>query len=186
MWVSSQLFYSFLLLSTRGSSSSSLSAIKVVSSAYQRFLIFLPAILILACVSSSPTFLMMHSAYKLNKQGDNIQTWHTPFPIWKSVVPCPVLTVASWLAYWFLRRQIRWSVIPISWRIFHILLWYTQSKALAQSLKQKQMFFWNSLAFLMIQRMLAIWSLTSLPFLNPIDTFLFKHRICIVWWFFRV
>ena len=45
---------------------------------------------------SSPAFLMMYSAYKLNKQGDNIQPWHTPFPIWKkSVVPCPVLTVAS-------------------------------------------------------------------------------------------
>ena len=29
------------------------------------------------------------------------------------------------------------------------------------------MFFWNSLAFLMIQRMLAIWSLGPLPFLNP-------------------
>ena len=29
------------------------------------------------------------------------------------------------------------------------------------------MFFWNSLAFLMIQRMLAIWSLVPLPFLNP-------------------
>ena len=25
------------------------------------------------CVSSSPAFLMMYSAYKLNKQGDNIQ-----------------------------------------------------------------------------------------------------------------
>jgi len=40
----------------------------------------------------------MYSAYKLNKQGDNIQPWRTPFPVWnKSVVPCPVLTVASWL-----------------------------------------------------------------------------------------
>ena len=29
------------------------------------------------------------------------------------------------------------------------------------------MFFWNSLAFSMIQRMLAIWSLIPLPFLNP-------------------
>ena len=29
------------------------------------------------------------------------------------------------------------------------------------------MFFWNSLAFLMLQRMLAIWSLFPLPFLNP-------------------
>ena len=31
----------------------------------------------------------MYSAYKLNKQGDNIQPWRTPFPIWnQSVVPC--------------------------------------------------------------------------------------------------
>ena len=29
------------------------------------------------------------------------------------------------------------------------------------------MFFWNSLAFLMIQRLLAIWSLVPLPFLKP-------------------
>src|SRR5574341_606737 len=50
-------------------SSSSLSAIRVVSSAYLRLLIFLPAILIPTCVSSSPAFLMMYSAYKLNKQG---------------------------------------------------------------------------------------------------------------------
>ena len=54
-------------------SSSSIYAIKLVSSAYLRLLIFLPAILIPACVSSSPAFLMMYSAYKLNKQGDNIQ-----------------------------------------------------------------------------------------------------------------
>jgi len=32
------------------------------------------------------------------------------------------------------------------------------------------MFFWNSLAFLMIQQMLAIWSLVPLPFLNPVWT----------------
>ena len=51
-------------------SSSSLSAIRVVSSAYLRLLIFLPAILIPACASSSPAFLMMHCAYKLNKKDD--------------------------------------------------------------------------------------------------------------------
>ena len=96
-------------------SSSSLSAIRVVSSAYVRLLIFFPGILIPACASSSPGFLMMYSAYKLNKQGGSIQPWHTPFPIWKqSVVPCLVLTVASWPAYRFLRRQVRWSDIPIS------------------------------------------------------------------------
>ena len=105
-------------------SSSSLSAIRVVSSAYLRLLIFLPAILIPACASSSLAFHMMYSAYKLNKQGDNIQPWCTPFSIWnQSVVPCPVLTVGSWSAYRFLNRWVRWSGILISWRIFHSLLW---------------------------------------------------------------
>ena len=86
------------------------SAIRVVSSAYMRLLIFLAAILIPACASSSPAFLLMYSAYKLNKQGDNIQPWRT---IWnQSVVPCPVLTAASWPAYRFLKRQVRWSGIP--------------------------------------------------------------------------
>ena len=42
-------------------SSSLLSPIRVVSSAYLRLLIFLPAILIPACASSSPGFLMMYS-----------------------------------------------------------------------------------------------------------------------------
>ena len=50
-----------------------LSAIKVVSSADLRLLIFLLAILIPACASSSLAFRMMCSAYKLNKQGHNIQ-----------------------------------------------------------------------------------------------------------------
>ena len=110
----------------------SLSAVSVVSSAYLRLLIFLPAIVIQPCASSSPAFLRMYSAQKLNKQGDNIQPWCTPFPIWNHyVVPCPLLTVASWPAYRFLRRQVRWSGIPISFRIFHSLLSSTQSKALA-------------------------------------------------------
>ena len=104
---------------------SSLSPTRVVSSAHLRLLIFLPAILIPACASSSPVFLMMYSAHKLNKQGDSIQPWCTPFPIWNQSVPCPILTVASWPAYRFLRRQVRWSDIPISFRIFHSLLWST-------------------------------------------------------------
>ena len=113
-------------------SSSSLSAIRVVSSAHLRLLLFLQTILIPACASSSSALLMLYSAYKLNKQGDNMQTWRTPFPIWnQSVVLCPVLTVASWPAYTFLKRQARWSDIPISFRIFHSLLWSTQSKVLA-------------------------------------------------------
>ena len=105
-------------------SSSSPSAIRVVSSTYLRLLIFLLAILIPAYASSSPKFCMMYSACKLNKQNDNIQPWYTPFPIWnQSFVPCPILTVASWPAYRLLRRQVRWCGIPISLRIFQSLLW---------------------------------------------------------------
>ena len=77
-------------------SSSSLSAIRVMLSAYLRLLIFLPVILIPACASPSPAFLKMYSAYKFNKQGNNIQAWSNPSPIWNpSVDPCPILTVAS-------------------------------------------------------------------------------------------
>ena len=111
--------------------SSSLYAIRAVSSAYLRLLIFLPTILIPACASSSPAFLMMYSAYKLNKQGDNIQPWCTPFTIWNQcVVSCLVQTVASWPVYRFIKRQVSWSGIPISFRIFHSFLLSTPSKAL--------------------------------------------------------
>ena len=67
-----------------------------MSSGYLRLLIFLPAILIPAwCTLHISWCSMMYSAYKLNKQGDNIQPWCTPFLIWnQSVVPCPVPTVA--------------------------------------------------------------------------------------------
>ena len=79
----------------------------MVSSAYL-ILIFPHAILIPVCASSSLAFHMMYSECKLNKQGDNIQPWCTPFPIWnQSIVPCMVLTVASWPAYRFLRRQVK-------------------------------------------------------------------------------
>ena len=102
------------------------SALRVVSTAYLRLLIFLPAISIPAWASSRLAFLMMYSAYKLSKQGDNIQPWCIPFQIWnQSVVPSPVVTVASWPAYRFLKRQVRWSGIPISWRIFQFVVIHT-------------------------------------------------------------
>ena len=53
--------------------SSLVSDIRVVSYEYLRLLIFLPAILMPACASCSLAFRMMYSAYKLNKQVDNIQ-----------------------------------------------------------------------------------------------------------------
>ena len=76
--------------------SSSLSAIKVVLSAYLKLPVFLLAFLIPSCASPSLAFRMTYSVYKLSKQGDNIQSCHTPFPIVKqSIVPCLVLTVVA-------------------------------------------------------------------------------------------
>ena len=48
-------------------SSFSRSAIREVLFAYLRLLLFLPAILILVCASSSPAFHVMYTAYKINK-----------------------------------------------------------------------------------------------------------------------
>ena len=109
--------FSYFTFIKRHFSLSLLCAIRLVSSEYLSLLIFPLAILILACASSSPACLM---------QGDNIQLWRTAFPIWKqSVVPCPVLAVASWPAYRFLRSQLRWSGIPISLRIFLFVVIHT-------------------------------------------------------------
>ena len=57
-----------------------------------------------------------------------------------------ILTVACWPAYRFLRRQVRWSGIPISFRIFHSLLWFMQSKALEQKdvFLKLFLFWWSS------------------------------------------
>ena len=64
--------YSFTFI--KGLFSSSLSAIRVVSSAYLRLLIFLPIILIPVCASSSLAFHMMYSAY------NSIQLCPSNFP----------------------------------------------------------------------------------------------------------
>ena len=97
----------------------------VISSVYLRLLIFLLAIWFQLVLHPARHF-MRYSAYKLNKQSGNIQPWHTPFPIWnQSIVPCPFLTVSSWPAHRFLRRQVWCSGIPISWRIFQFVVIHT-------------------------------------------------------------
>ena len=48
------------------------------------------------------------------------------FPIWNQpIISCPVVTVASSPEYKFCRRQVRWSSIPISWRIFQFVVIHT-------------------------------------------------------------
>ena len=129
-WVTSLTHQEFTLIKNLFSSSS-LSAIIVLSYASLRLLLFLLEALIPAYDSSSLGFHMIYSVYKLNKQADNIYPCFIPFPILnQSIVPCPILTVAFWPVYRFLRRQVRWSGIPSCLRIFHSLLWSTQSEAL--------------------------------------------------------
>ena len=85
---------------------------------------------------------------------------------WTSLLGiCPVLTIASWPANRFLGSQVRWSGIPISFRIFQFVVIHIVRGFSA--VKQAEVkFFFNSLAF----SMLAIWSLITLPFLNPACT----------------
>ena len=113
-------------------SSYSLSAIRVLYSACLRLLIFPLAIQIPACAPSSPAFLMMYSAYKLNKQDDNIQPWGTPFPIWSQfVISCLLLTVNSYRHTHFSGGRSGGLVFSSLEEISTVFLWSTQSKALA-------------------------------------------------------
>ena len=88
-----------------------------MSPTYPSLLIFLLGILIPAWNSSSLAFLMMCSAYELNKQGDNMQPCCTPFPsLSQSVVSCNILTVVCvrhsvmFATSWTVARQASLSV----------------------------------------------------------------------------
>ena len=106
---------------------------------------YLPEILISACNSSSPAY----------KQSDNTQPWHTPFPMLnQSFIPCLVLTVASWPKYRFLRRQVRWPGTLISLKVFHSLLWSTQTRLQCSQWSQSRCFFF----FFPGIPLLALWS----------------------------
>ena len=62
----------------------------------------------------------------LYNPGDNIELCHIPFPTWKQpVVPCLILTVVSLSAYRFHTRQVRWTGILISLRIFQFVVIHT-------------------------------------------------------------
>ena len=105
----------------------SLSAIRVVWSAYLKLLIFLPAILIPACASSSLAFHMMYSAYKLKISRMTIYSLDVLFsqfgtsPLFHVQFQLLLLDLHTG----FTEGRLRWAGIPISGRIFHSLLWST-------------------------------------------------------------
>ena len=88
-----------------------------------------------------------------------------PFPyLVQSALPCPVLTVASLTC-----MQVSQEAGKVVWysHLFKNLLHVVVIHAVKGfGVVNEQMFFWNSLAFSIIQQMLAIWSLVPLPFLK--------------------
>ena len=97
-----------------------------MSSAYLRLLIFLPATSWFQLVLHPDrlfTWCILHISYISRV------TIHSPNILLSQfgthLLFHPVLTAASWSTYRFLRRQIRWSGIPISWRIFQFVVVYT-------------------------------------------------------------
>ena len=103
-------------------SSSLLSAMRMVSSAYLR-LLFLPAILIRACASSKLAFHITYIAYNLNKQYTALTY---SFPSLEPV--CCSMSSSNCgfgLAYRFLRSLIRWYGIFISLKIFQFIVIHT-------------------------------------------------------------
>ena len=77
----------------------------------------------------------------------------------------------------------RWSDIPISFRIFQFIVIHRVKGFGIASKAEIDVFFWNSVAFSMVQCMLAIWSLVPLPFLKSSSVELstcqrgFRHHI---------
>ena len=100
----------------------------MVSSAYLKLLTFLSAVLIPACASSSPVFLMMYSAYKLNKLDDNIQPWQYTFSYLEPVC----CSMSSSNCCFLTCIQVSQEAGQVTWYChlflnFPSLLWSTQS-----------------------------------------------------------
>ena len=98
-------------------SSSSLSAMRVVSSVYLRLLIFLPAILVPACESSNLAFHIIHFA---NWQYTALTC---SFPSLEPVdCSMPSFSCCFLTCVQVSQEASKWSGIPISWWIFQFVV----------------------------------------------------------------
>ena len=82
-------------------------------------------------------------------------------------MPSADLTVATWPAYKFLKRQVRWVWYSHLLKNFPQFVVIQTVKGFSIVNEAEVDVFWNSFSFSMIQRMLAIWTLVPLPFVNP-------------------
>ena len=139
---------------------------------YLRLLIFLPAILTPACASSSLAFHMMYSAYKLNEQGINKQSCHTPFPILNQWISCSILRSHCWFLTHIQISQETGNVVRYShlFKNFPQFVVIHTVKGFSIVNEAEVEFFFLEFSYFMIQWMSAIWSLVPLLFINPTCT----------------
>ena len=139
-----------------------------MSSAYLRLLIFLLAILIPACASSSPAFFMMYSACKLNKQGDNILALTYSFSYLEPVC----CSMSSSNSCFLMCIQISQEAGQVVW-YSHLFQNFPQFIVIHtvkgfRIVNKAEIDAFLELSFWLHQ--LAIWSLVPLPFLKPAQT----------------
>ena len=166
--------------------SSSLSAIRVLSSACLRLLIFLLTILIPAYVSSSLAFCMMYSAYELNKAGWQYTALMYSFAYLESVC----CSMSSSNCCFLICIQISQEAGQVVW-YSHLLKNFPQFvvihtvKDFVLVNKAEVDVFLNTFTFSKIQhQILSNWSLVPLPFLKPAWTCRnsqFKNYWSLVW-----
>ena len=118
-----------------------------------------------------------------------MQPWCTPFPIWNyCIVPCLVLTS------FFTCIQVAQETGKAVW-YSHVLKNFPQFvvihmvKGFSIVSEAEVDVFWNSLAFSMIQHMLAIWLLVPLYFLNRAwisGSSPFMYCWNLSWWISRI
>ena len=163
--------------------SSSLSAIRVVSSAYLKLLIFLLAILLFQLVIHWVWhFTLMCSVYKLNKQGVNYTALMYSFLNFEPVHCSMSGSVVSWSIYRFLRRQVGWSGIFITLRIFQFVMLHKIKDFRIVNEAEVDVFL--ELPAISMTQQMAIWSLVPPPLWNSASTsgfFFFLYCWNLVW-----
>ena len=128
-----------------------LSAIRVISSAYLRLLIFLPGILIPAYNSFSLAFVTMCSAYKLNRRVTINSLVYSFFNLQGS--NCCFLSLIQ--VSQETGKMIWYSLLFKSFPQF-VMIHTINSFSIVNETEVDFSFFWNPLAFSMIKQMLAI------------------------------
>ena len=107
-----------------------------------------------------------YSACTLNKQGDNIQPWQTPFPIWnQSVFLCSSCSFLTCIQTSQEASQVVWYSQLFKKFLQFIVIHTAKDFGIVN--KAEVDVFLERFAFSLIQCILAVWSLVPLTFPNP-------------------